>query len=471
MGRFFDAMTNKDAETLNGMPAFSTTGNALLDFYFMAGGSRDLSSDSILGFFTKALAYSKIDAMVLLFAVRDIRGGMGERRVFRIILRYLADTYPEIVKNILHLVPEYGRWDDLFSVFGTLCEKESLQLIAQALYSSNGLCAKWMPREGKKGFKEYGTKIAKFMNLTHKQYRKLLVSLTKVVENDMSANRWHMIKYESVPSVAFNKYSKSFRERDTDRFLKFLEDVKNKKVTIKASAIFPYDIVNTVITGKENMSANLQWLNLPDYINGDVKFLPVCDVSGSMYVKNRSVSPIVSAISLSIYLAERNKSELKDIVCTFSDRPVFVKLGGYLSDKVKQLATSNWGYNTDLGRVFDVLLSYAKQSRLTKGDMPDYILILSDMQFDSCIKFPEDSVMEMIERKYKESGYDTPKIIFWNLNSYSNFPLRFDTRNVLLVSGYSPAILTMLFDYTRNPLDLINKILNNPRYLPVVNSL
>lgn len=468
---FFSAMTNKDARTLNNMPAYSTTGHPLVDLFFSAGGSRNFEETRLVGLFSNALSAYPKESLILLFAIRDIRGGLGERRFFRVNLNYLAVTKPDLASKILYLVPEYGRWDDLFAVFGTTVENKALNLIANALRAGDGLCAKWMPREGKKGFKEYGIKIVNYMGLTKKQYRKLLVGCTKVVETKMSKNLWGLIEYDKVPSTAFKNYSNAFKRHDEVRFNQFISKVESGQAVIHASVLFPHDLVKKYISNNNTArEVNAQWSNIPDFINSEAKFLPVCDVSGSMF-SGRKIQPIMASVGLSIYLAERNKSAFKDIICTFSQKPSFIKVSGSLTDKITQLVRAGWALNTNIESVFDLMLNQAIKYNVPKEDMPDYIIILSDMQFDLCVKQPDNTAFEMIKSKYKHAGYKLPKVIFWNLNSYDNFPVRYNENGVLLVSGYSPNIIKFLFGFINNPLEFIYKVINNERYNKVRESL
>jgi hypothetical protein len=65
------------------------------------------------------------------------------------------------------------------------------------------------------------------------------------------------------------------------------------------------------------------------------------------------------------------------------------------------------------------------------------------MQFNACVTF-DDSAMQMIQRKYESAGYEVPKLVFWNLNSKDNAPVKFDESGTALVSGFSPAIVKPL---------------------------
>lgn len=475
---FLKAMNYKDTTTLNNMPAHSTSGNSLVDFYFMAGSSRGFSEDQIIAYFLKSFDKYPIDTLRILFNIRDVRGGMGERRAFRAIFRYLSFYFPKVAMSILSLIPEYGRWDDVFYAFYTPIEKDALELIKKGLLiDKNGLCAKWIPREHKKNYKEIGKKIKHYLNLDRKSYRKLLSSLSKTVENYMCSNRWDQINYEHVPSVAFSRYGPAFARHDYNRFAEFLNRVKEGKAKINASVVFPHDLVRKILESRgHNIEAvNLQWKSLPDFVESNAKFLPICDVSGSMFGNIGGLKPIYVSVALSIYLAERNKSAFQNIVCTFSEKPQFIELPSRFTDdlhsKVNILKEAPWGMNTNLEAVFNLMLTHAKKYRVKPSDMPDYIIILSDMQFDQCVSKPSDTAYEMIRGMYEESGYKLPKVIFWNMASYGNFPVKFDQSGAILVSGLSPNIVKNFFKLILTPLDFVLEVSKNKRYDPVEESV
>ena len=472
--RLFSALTTNDVLTENGMPTHSTSNSPVLDLFFRMGGSRQMSENALTADFSKAFASDPLLATKAMFYNRDVRGGQGERRSFRVFLKWLAQNHPEVVRKNLHLIPEYGRWDDVFVVFGTSLEENAIRLIKSALLeNSNGLCAKWMPREGKAGYAEYGNKIRKYLDLRPREYRKLLSRLTKVVENQMCADAWNEIKYEQVPSIASNKYRTAFYRHDEDRYSKFVEKAIKGEVKVHADAIFPHDIVKKILNGigwmgygkglsqTEKNSIQAQWMNLPDYV-GEGSFIPVCDVSGSM-----NGLPMEVSISLGIYLSERNKGTFKDGFITFSRRPQLQILKGSLFDKVSQLSIAHWEMNTNLEAVFNLIVDSAVRDGLSQDELPENILILSDMQFDQCIHAPSENAMSMIERKYKSAGYKVPNVVFWNLRTSSGIPVKMHQSGTALVSGFSPSIMKNLLAGEMNPVTVMLSTLNSERYSKV----
>jgi len=174
--------------------------------------------------------------------------------------------------------------------------------------------------------------------------------------------------------------------------------------------------------------------------------LPLVDVSGSMtcpaggHASKSQTTCLDVAVSLGLYMADKNKGKFKDTFLTFSGSPELLHLKGNIVDKIKQMSESNWGMNTDLVKAMEKILKTAKEGNVPQEEMPEMLLIMSDMQFDQCARF-DDSAMKMIARKFTDAGYEIPKIVFWNLNAADNVPVKYDTRGVALVSGFSPAIM------------------------------
>lgn len=476
---FVDAMETKDMTTQNDMPTHSTSGSDFVDMFFKMGGSRGMSKQEIERLLIKAFSDMPLETVKAIFYNRDIRGGQGERRSFRIFYRYLAENYSEIARKNIPNVPEFGRWDDFISVANTPIEEDVLDFIADALKDGNSLCAKWMPREGKAN-DFFAKKLMKHMDLTPKQYRKMLVSLTDVVENKMCENDWEEINYNHVPSVASNKYRKAFFRNDGDRYeawVNSLED-ENSDSKVNADAIFPHDIVKPLLKGYGGYDRNgtdtkmleAQWKALPNYMGEDTnKILPVCDVSGSMLNPDRI--PMAVSVSLGLYISERNIGPFQDVFMTFSAQPKLQRLtSDRLSERVVELESAEWEMNTDIERMFDLVLNQARKHNLTEEEMPEMLLIISDMQFDRCIQDPSDTAMEMIRRKYSTAGYELPKIVFWNVDSKGGVPVKFTESGVALVSGFSPSILKMILSNDRNlnPLSLALDTVNDDRYESVI---
>ena len=457
------------ARTANGMKARKTSASAVLDFFGKAGSSRgtELSKE-----FMAALVDNQDLAVRALLWTRDIRGGAGERKQFRDLLTKLESIDPTLAGRLMTKVPELGRWDDLFTYTDPLNRRKAFEMIREALTMKNGLCAKWMPRKG-----PIAVELTKFLGLSPKQYRKLLVGLTQVVETQMCAKEWEAINFSHVPSVASARYQKAFGRNAGELYAEYLRELqkpaeqRDPKVKINASAVYPYDVVKSVVKGNAAV-ADEQWKALPNYV-GNARIMPMVDVSGSMgsirYGSTGTVQPIDVAISLGLYLSEKNTSDFKDMFLTFSGSPKLEILKGTLSKRIAQLERAHWQMNTNLHNAFDEILKVAVKGNVPAEDMPEMLLILSDMQFDSCTRF-DDSAQEMIKRKYEQAGYTVPKIVFWNLSPYGrdNTPVRFDDKGVCHVSGFSPAIMKAVLsveeleDFT--PFNVMAKTLMSERY-------
>jgi hypothetical protein len=321
-------------------------------------------------------------------------------------------------------------------------------MLGDALRAKNGLAAKWTPRKG-----QIAAEVRAFFGMTPKQYRKSLVALTKVVETQMCAGDWDNINFSHVPSVASRIYKKAFN-RHSPAFAEYVAKLVSgdKTVKVNASAIFPHDVLKGVIGSyrakfdkTETDHVIAQWDALPNYV-GDASIMPIVDVSGSMSCpagKNTQVRCLDVAVSLGLYLADKNKGVFKDTFLTFSDKPELVTLKGNIVDKVAQMSKSDWNMSTNLHAAMDKILSVAVKGNVPASDMPAMLLILSDMQFNQCARY-DDSAMEMIERKFEAAGYSMPQIVFWNLNSSDNVPVKADKSGAALVSGFSPSIMTSL---------------------------
>jgi len=345
----------------------------------------------------------------------------------------------------LKKIPELGRWDDIFVFTDPDVKKAAYTMLGDALREKNGLAAKWTPRKG-----EVAREIREFFGMSPKFYRKSLVALTKVVETQMCAKDWDNINFSHVPSVAASRYKKAFN-RNTTKFAEYVASLVKGDPTVKvnASAIFPYDVLKNVAYGNFNKTETdlivAQWEALPNYV-GDANILPLVDVSGSMSSpagKNTKVTCMDVAVSLGLYLAEKNTGKFKDTFLTFSDRPELLTLKGNVVQKMAQMVKSDWGMSTNLHAAFSKILDVAVKGNVPQSEMPEMVLILSDMQFNQCVKH-DSSAMEMIERKYEAAGYAVPQVVFWNLNSSDNVPVKSDKSGAALVSGFSPAIAKAL---------------------------
>jgi hypothetical protein len=469
MNGFVEAVKNQEARTTNGMKARKSTANAVVDLFFKIGASRgkDITKD-----FVAAYVEDKDLALRVAQWARDVRGGSGERELFRSILKYLEKHDPASAEVLMDKIPELGRWDDLFVFESKGLKAKAFTMLGDALRNRNGLAAKWTPRKGK-----LAAEIRAFYGMSPKQYRKSLVALTNVVETQMCANAWDNINFSHVPSVAAARYKKAFN-RNTTKYAEYVAKLVkgDPSVKVNASAVYPYDVLKGVSalhyqipyskTELDHIVA--QWEALPNFV-GDASILPLVDVSGSMSTpagKNSKVSCMDVAVSLGLYLADKNKGAFKDTFLTFSGNPELLHLKGNVVQKAAQMVKSSWDMNTNLVKAMDKILSTAVAGKVSQEDMPKMLLILSDMQFDQCARY-DDSAMQMITRKFKDAGYNVPNIVFWNLNASDNVPVKYDTRGAALVSGFSPSIVKAIVSADTDqftPEGIMMKTIMVPRY-------
>ena len=472
MSTFVNAVVNQEARTTNGMKARKSTANAVVDLFYNIGASR---GKNIVPAFTAAFVEDKELALRIALWARDVRGGSGERELFRSILKHLEKTDTDACKALLKKVPELGRWDDIFVFETKEMKSAAYTMLGDALREKNGLAAKWTPRQG-----PIAAEIRTFFGMSPKFYRKSLVEMTKVVETQMCAKEWDEINFSHVPSVAASRYKKAFN-RNTPMYAAYVASLvkgDNPEVKVNAGAVYPYDVLKGRIGGymrfdkTESDLIQKQWEALPNFV-GDANILPLVDVSGSMtcaaggYGSKSGLTCLEVAVSLGLYLADKNEGKFKDTFLTFSDKPELLHLKGNINQKIDQMVKSDWGMSTNLHKAFERILDVAVKGGVPQEEMPAMVLILSDMQFNACVRH-DDSAMQMIARKYTEAGYTLPKVVFWNLNaSYGNAPVKFDTSGTALVSGFSPAVVKPLLAgdlETFTPESVMLKTIMDDRY-------
>lgn len=473
--KLVDALQTKNTLTENGMVTNSSSLNDCVNLFFQIGAMRGQDKTRLVNMFVKAYEENSLTAMKILFWARDVRGGSGERQIFKDIIKYLASSRTESMRKNLALISEYGRWDDLLTLVGTPLENDALTLISDALKNGNCLAAKWMPRPNvnNREKKRQASALRKFLKLTPGLYRKMLAELSTTVEQLMCANEFGKINYSHVPSRAMSDYMRAFGKRDGERFTSFIESVKKGDVKINAGAVYPYDIVKNLKYGNSN-GADAQWDSLPNYLeNNNEQFLPVVDVSGSMECaagNNPNVTCLDVAISLGLYISERNEGSFKDSFITFSSRPQLQVLKGTLSERYNQLARAEWQMSTNIEAVFKTILKSAVDNNVPASEMPTMVLILSDMEFNEGTGDNwNKTAQEIFESKYAEAGYKMPKVVYWNIHARNNnFPVQFNKEGVGLVSGFSPSLLTsVLSGKDLTPYSMMMEVVSSERYAPV----
>jgi len=482
--------------TENGALGFSQTGKALLDMNFRVSSYRNLDEDKIFSDFMKAFNENEIMTMRWLFYVRDIRGGLGERRLFRVITEKMTLENSEMMEKVLGLISEFGRWDDVLVFMGTPIENKVKILIAKQLKEdienmkkgeSISLLAKWMPsiNGSNKERKITATKLAKSFGMDQRTYRKTLSELRAyldIVERKMTTKRWGDIEYSGVPSRANLLYNKAFLRNDEERRREFLGKVEKGEKEIHSATNFPHDIVHKYMSYKaKDQTLEELWKALPNYGEDMVNTLVVADGSGSMTcttVGNTKILPLSVANALAIYFAEHCVGGFNNTYITFSETPQIVSLGkGTLYSKLKIAQSHNEVANTNIEAVFNLILSTAKSAGMKQEELPATILIISDMEFDNCtnstgyygsrtgFKTPNKTLFAELANRYANAEYKLPKLAFWNIMSRTmTIPVIENEAGVTLISGFSPTSINMVLAGEADPYKALEKVLMNERY-------
>ena len=474
------------AHTENGAKVFESTKSAALDFFSLGGALRNTSVENVMKLFGKAWAENPLYALRTMFYFRDVRGGQGQRKAFRDQIKYLSMLAPESVRKNLKVIPELGRWDDMYALMDTDLEKNVYDVFASQLSEdivgvecgeSISLLGKWLKSENasSKDTKMLARKTRKALGLSSKDYRTLLSHLRgyiDIVERKVSSGDWSGVDYSRVPSQAMMKYRKAFAKHDSDRYTGFVEAVSKGEAKVNAGTLYPYQIIEkcdlgwsyTPMAATEAMALDNQWNALPDYIAGsDENSIAVVDTSGSM-----SGVPISVAVSLGIYMAERCAGPYKDHFITFSARPQLQQIvGDTIAEKAFNLSKAQWDMNTNLEAVFDLILNTAIDNKISQSEMIDKLYIISDMQFDRCTGRNDHSFFEAMGNKFAKNGYEMPLLVFWNVDARDNMqaPMTIDNRGFLSVSGFSPSIFQSLMDgEVTDAYAMMEKVINGERY-------
>jgi hypothetical protein len=475
------------ATTDNGALVRESTNSLVLDFFSKGGALR--GQDSIArDMFDSAYSENPLLAVKAMFYFRDARGGQGERQTFRVQLQHLANIAPETVIKNLSLISEYGRWDDILCLLDTKVKGSVVSLIKNQLISdisnmkseqSISLLAKWLPSENasSKYTSVKARELSRAMKFGTKQYRHMLSTLRaelKIIESIISKRKWSAVDYQRVPSNAMMLYRNAFKRHDEVRFQDYIAKVESGEAKINAGVLYPYEIVQKCTGyGSDGAVLNAQWNALPDYANAiEENAIAVVDVSGSMTSGSSNVIPMDVAVSLGLYLAEHATGAFKDAFITFSESPQLQTVSGTnIVQKVRNMKNSNWGYNTNLEKVFDLILKVGVSKKLKPSEMLDKLYIISDMQFDQAVNDDANKMLfDHIREKFARHGYTMPNLVFWNVYATAgNSPMSLDDRGFQNVSGFSPSILTYLMtNEFKDAYGLMLDVLESDRYSKVV---
>lgn len=470
--------------TENGALTYLTTESDCLDLFATIGALRRASEQEIEERFTRAFYENREIAMKLLFFARDIRGGLGERRVFKVILSRLANHEPQAVRKNLAYVAEYGRYDDLLSLMDTACEKEMLDFLkarldadVKALLDGGevSLLAKWLPSVNTSSERAVymAKRIAKHFGMTDAEYRKTLVKLRahiRIIENNLRVKDYSF-DYAKQPSKAMYKYRMAFLRNDKERYGEFLESVSRGEATLHTDTLMPYEIITPILHNRisldEQKALDVTWNALENF-GGDKNALAVIDGSGSMYGYGNPM-PASVALSLGIYFAERNTGAFHNHFITFSERPRLVEIKGEtIYEKVKYCESYNEVANTNLTKVFELILDAAKKNHLREEELPKKLYIISDMEFDYCAKGASLTNFEYAKKIFAEAGYRLPEVVFWNVASRNTQqPVTKNEQGVALVSGCTPRLFEMVASGSLNPYSFMLEVIGSERYAKI----
>lgn len=508
--KFMNALKNEANYTLteNGAVTYKSTLNGLLDLFALGGAYRTRSDADVITLFQKAFREDEVHALKCLFYLRDVRGGQGERRFFRVVTKWLAREDTAAMKRNLKHIPEFGRWDDLYVFIGTPLEKDAFAFIREQLAldvscKTPSLLAKWLKsiNTSSPESRALGEKTRAALRMSHKEYRKTLSILRRrinVLECLMSEGRWDEIEFDKIPSRAGMIYKNAFARHDVERMksnknVQSYEDfAKDKNTKVNAKALYPYEVVkeamafgswgyyygsgrkSQALDNTERLMVNKYWENLADYFKG-CTFNGICvaDTSGSMYG-----DPMAVALSIAMYCAERNKGAFANHFFTFSNNPTFVEIqGADFVDKINRMSQADWGGSTNVEAVFDKMLAVAKQNRCSQNEIPASVIIISDMEFNSCVcggpcsrdrwgrggAVANETLFETIEKRWNAAGYKMPNLVFWNVQArQDNIPMRV-SGHVSYVSGFSPVIFEQVLKGV-TAYDLMFDKLDSERY-------
>lgn len=481
--------------TENGAATLKTTQSDCLDLFATVGAIRRESDEEITTRFMRAFAEDKDIAMKLLFFARDIRGGLGERKVFRVSLRWLAKNAPKTIRKNLSYIAEYGRFDDLLVLFDTPVEKDMLDFIREQLCKDveamdNGgevsLLGKWLPSVNASNADtiKIAKKIARFLKMDDKTYRKMLSQLRahiRIIENNLR-EKDYTFDYEKQPSKAMFKYRGAFARNDAERYNNFLNRVSSGEAKLNASTLAPYELVEPYltphwynghhsfmkeITEEERKTLNATWEALPDF-GSEANALAIIDTSGSMYCDAKPL-PAAVALSLGLYFAEHNSGAFKNHFIEFSSNPELIEIkGDTFAEKLQYICSFNEIADTNIEAVFDLVLNAAINNKLPQAELPAKLIIISDMEFNACVRNAEVTNFKNAKAKFEAAGYELPEVVFWNVASRNRQqPVTKNEQGVALVSGCTPRLFSQVVDGSLaalTPYEFMLDVLGGERY-------
>ena len=479
--------------TLNGAKTHGSTGDACLDFFAVAGGMRYRSPGEQIRLFDRAYIETPDLAMKLLFYLRDIRGGMGERKLFRTLIRHVAQTWPESAGKNTEYISEFGRWDDLLCLLDTPAQEHAVQVIQDQLEKDRealkqreageesahiSLLAKWLPSDNtsSRRTRDMAKRLIEALEMNSREYRSLVTALRArigLTERQLTGKQPEKVNYEAVPSQAMLKYRNTFMRRDRVRYTDYLQDVRDGVKQIHTGTLFPYEILRPFFSGmwycqedpKGMETLELLWNHLPGAV-GNTNAIRVVDTSGSMYCGFGPLKPALLSQAMGLYCAERCEGLFHNHLITFESTPHLVTIhGSSLRDKLKYIGTLPWGGSTNLEAVFDLILDTAVTYDAEQKELPSVIYIFSDMEFNWCMRNADETVYANARKRFESYGYKMPAVVFHNVNSWQmQAPVTAHTAGTALSSGADTHTMGHKFDGNITPMEHMLRVLNSKRY-------
>lgn len=473
--------------TENGATTYRSTGSECLDLFASIGALRHAEDKDVLERFVRAYTENADIAMKILFYARDVRGGLGERKVFRTVLKWLADHEPKSVRKNIMLLQEYGRWDDLLVLLDTACEADAIRCIESQLHkdlealktdgAEVSLLGKWLPSVNASNPETVrnAKTVARALKMSDAQYRKTLAALRariRIIENNIRTKDY-TFDYAKQPSKALFKYRSAFLRNDGERYGEFLHKVETGEATMHTGTLMPYELVESLFEGwngikalseEEARAVNTTWNALPDFTTGE-NALAVIDTSGSMYCKANPM-PASVALSLGLYFAERSRGAFANHFIEFSRNARLIEIkGDTFYDRLRYLKSFNEIANTDLSKVFSLILNAAVKNHVPQEELPKKLYLISDMEFDEVVNGASVTNFEDAKMRFEKAGYKLPEVVFWNVCSRNQQqPVQMNEAGVMLVSGCTPRIFSMVMEGNMTPYLYMMQVLSSERY-------
>lgn len=443
---------NNTITNTKGSEYYASTYDSNLDVFTML--SRYSSNKEMIRLFNNALNESEDLALANLLYILDIRGGKGERRIFKTIFKNLCLNNPLCALRILPFIGELGRYDYVLEGIDTPIHDEVISLIKlqldEDLKSEHpSLLAKWLPSHRTHNVNSLmAKKIMSGLNMTEKEYRKMLSELRSklnIVEKNLTDKKYENIDFGEVPTKAMLKYTNAYINKMSEKYSEYKNQLKQGKTKINTDGLFVYEIIKNVLWGTQldDELYDLMWNNQKNVLEDcNTNVLVMADTSGSMTCYGGI--PYAMSVGLALYTAERNTGIFKNHFITFSDKPYLCEVKGKtIKEKINNIPC--YIANTDIDRAFELILETAKENKLKQEELPSHLLIISDMEFDQGVYSKTGTNLDGWKKTFDSEGYKLPIIIFWNVaGSIHGVPATKFDNDVAMISGFSTNILENL---------------------------